>query len=217
MLVAAPAVAESVWVGGLSGAGQTRVAYLSRIAPFPHQRLGEGWAYALSLDQVHYEYEAAAGHVNGDASSFKVSLLRDFQLRPGTLTLGGGLAYQDVALSPSDPTNDAAGAHVRMTTEAQWRSRPEAQWASQAYAQYVSGVESHYASGFLGHRLKNALAVGAQVSSGGDRTYRIHGIALAVRGWKYGSTEFSFHAGAQHQEGEGTEPEFGISFVTYRP
>lgn len=216
-LAVSPASAESVWVGGLSGAGNTRVAYLGRVAPFPGQSFGDGWSYAFSMDQVHYEYDAAIERIDGDASSLKALAIREVPLWAGTLTLGGGLAYQHVSLSPGDPGNDAAGSHLRATGEVQWRSRPEVDWTSQAYANYVAGADSHYANGFLGRRVRSGFAVGAQASTGGDPTYRIHGLALALRGWKHGSMEWSLHAGAQHQEGRGTEPELGISFVTYRP
>lgn len=214
---AAPASAESVWVGGLSGAGQTRVAYLGRVAPLPGQQFGDGWGYGVSVDQVHYEYDSVSGRVDGDSASLKASAFRDIDLAPGTLTLGGGIAYQHVSLSSADPGNRSAGTHVRAVTEAQWRSRPTLALATQAFAQYIHGADSHFASAFVGRRTANGLALGAQMSTAGDPSYRVHGLALALRGWKRGSVEWSFHAGAQHQESLGTEPEIGLSFVTYRP
>lgn len=217
LLAALPAAAETVWVGGLSGAGQTRVGYLGRVAPLPGQRLGDGWGYVLAADRVHYEYNAAAAQVDGEASSLKASVFRDIRLATGTLTFGLGGAYQHVTLSPQDPNNRAAGTHPRATTEAQWRSHAQLSWASQMYAQYIHGADSHFASGFLGRRLGNGLALGAQASSGGDPTYRAHGLAIALRGMKHGASEWSIYAGGQHQEGRGTEPELGISFVSYRP
>lgn len=216
-LVAAPAAAESVWVGGLEGSDRTRVAYLARVAPLPGQRLGDGWAHSLSVDRVHYEYATAGVRVDGRSSSLKGLLLRELTMRPGTLSFGAGIAYQHVSLSPTDPGNDAEGGHVRPMTEIQWRSRPQATLVTQAFAQYAGGIDSRYANAFLGRRLGNGMTVGAQASTGGDPSYRVHGLALAFRGRASGQVQWSFHVGAQHQEGLETRPAVGIGLVHYRP
>jgi len=85
-----------------------------------------------------------------------------------------------------------------------------------AYAQYVFGARRSYANAFLGRALPNGMALGPQWSTGGDPSYRIHGLALALDGWKLGPLEMGIYAGAQHSEGGATRPEFGFSFSMYR-
>lgn len=216
-ILATPAFAESVWVGGVSAGDTTQVAYLGRVGPLPGKRLSDGWSQSVFVDYVSYEYDSGAQRIQGTAKGIKFSVGREFGLDHGWLGLSLGVAASRTTLSPDDPGNANRGSSVHPVGELQWRSKADATWRSNAYGQYVFGARRNFANAFLGRGLPNGMAIGPQVSTGGDPSYRIHGLALALSGWKFGPLDASVYAGAQHSEGGGTHPEIGISFSMYRP
>ena len=211
------AFAESVWVAGGSTAATTQVAYLGRVGPLPGKRLSDGWSQSVFVDHVGYEYDSGTRRIQGTAQGIKFSVGREFGLESGWLGLSVGASASRTTLSPDDPGNTNRGSSIHPVGELQWRSKPDATWRSNAFGQYVFGARRDFANAFLGRRLPNGMAIGPQVSTGGDPNYRIYGLALALSGWKLGPLDASVYAGAQHSEGGGTHPEVGISFSVYRP
>lgn len=210
-----PAIAESVWIGGASVADATNVGWLGRVGPLPGKRLADGWSHSIFVDYVDYEYDADSQRINGITRSIKFSVAREFRLEHGYVGLGLGVTAGRTTLSPDDPGNTNRGTRVDPVGEFQWRSEADASWRSRAYAHYVFGARRSYANAFLGRRLTNGMALGPQWSTGGDPSYRFHGLALALDGWKLGPVEMGIYAGAQHSEGGATRPEFGVSFSMY--
>lgn len=215
--LAMPTLAESVWVGGVSAADTTQVAYLGRVGPLPGKRLSDGWSQSVFVDYVSYEYDSGGQRIHGKANGIKFSIGREFRRDYGSLGLSLGVTVSRTTLRPDDPGNANRGSSVHPAGEFQWQSRPDAKWRSTAYAQYVFGARRDFANGFLGRRLWNGIAIGPQVSTGGDPNYRIYGLALALNGWKIGPLDMGVYAGAQHSEGGGTHPEIGFGFSAYRP
>lgn len=216
--LAIPALAESVWVGGASGADTTRVAYLGRIAaPLPGQRLSDGWSYSVFVDYVSYKYDSGAQGIQGTVNGIKFSVGREFRRDYGSLGLSLGMTASRTTLSPDDPGNTSPRSGVHPVGEFLWQSKSDATWRSTAYAQYVFGARRKFANVFLGRRLSNGIAIGPQMSTGGDPSYRIYGLALALNGWKIGPLDMGVYAGAQHSEGGNSHPEIGFSFTTYLP
>ena len=213
---AQPAIAESVWIAGASVADATNVGWLGRVGPLPGKRLADGWSQSIFVDYVGYEYDSGSQRINGTARGIKFSIGREFRVENGYLGLGMGVGASRTTLSPDDPGNANRGTSVHPVGEFQWRSDADATWRSRAYAQYVFGARRSYANAFLGRRLANGMALGPQWSTGGDPSYRIHGLALALDGWKLGPLDVGIYAGAQHSEGGATRPEFGFSFSMYR-
>jgi hypothetical protein len=214
-LAAGHAEAESLWVGGGSFAGQTEVGYLGRVGPLPGGRLSDGWSHSIFIDQVNYEYDAGAERIHGNARSLKFAIGRQFQRSSGVLGLSLGVAARKTSLRPDDPGNRNRGSSIRPVAELQWQSHSDAPWRSQGIAQYVPGARSHFANLFVGRQL-GRIALGPRLSTGGDPSYRIHGIGLAAHGWQVGNLTFSLHGGAQHAEGGGTRAEVGIGFALLR-
>ena len=214
---ATPALADSVWVGGASVANTTQVGYLGLVGPLPGKRLSDGWSQSVFVDYVSYQYDSGAQRIHGKANGIKFSIGREFRRDSGWLGLNLGVIASRTTLRPDDPGNANQGSSVHPAGEFQWRSNADANWRSSVYAQYVFGARRNFANGFLGRRLSNDIAIGPQVSSGGDPSYRIYGLALALNGWKIGPLDMGFYAGAQHSEGGGTHPEIGFGFTSYRP
>ncbi|HSM10756.1 MAG TPA: cellulose biosynthesis protein BcsS [Lysobacter sp.] len=214
--VAHPAIAESVWIAGASVAEETDVGWLGRVGPLPGKRLADGWSQSIFVDYVSYEYDAGTQRINGTAKGIKFSIGREFRVERGYLGLGLGVGASQTRLSPDDPGNSNRGTSVHPVGEFQWRSDADATWRSRAYAQYVFGARRSYANAFVGRLLPNGMALGPQLSTGGDPSYRIYGLALALDGWKLGPLDVGVYAGAQHSEGGSTHPEFGFSFSLYR-
>jgi len=210
-----PAIAESVWSAGASIADTTQVGWLGRVGPLPGKRLADGWSQSIFVDYVGYEYDAGSQRINGTARGIKFNVAREFPLEHGYLGLGLGVSASRTTLSPDDPGNANRGTSVHPAGEFQWRSHADATWRSRAYAQYVFGARRSYANAFVGRRLANGMALGPQWSTGGDPTYRVHGLALALDGWKLGPLEMGIYAGAQHAEGGATRPEVGVRFTVY--
>lgn len=215
--LAIPALAESVWVGGAGAADTTQVAYLGRVGPLPGKRLSDGWNQSVFVDHVSYEYDSGGQRIRGRANGIKFSIGREFRRDYGSLGLGLGVLASHTTLRPDDPGNANRGSIVDPVGELQWQSKADSPWRSTAYAQYVFGARRDFASGFVGRRLSNGIALGPQVSTGGDPNYRIYGLALALDGWKIGPLEVRVFGGAQHSEGVGTYPEIGFGFSAYRP
>lgn len=214
--LAMPALAESVWVGGASGADTTRVAYLGWMAPLPGQRLGDGWSYSVFADHVAYEYDKGLTVVDARATSLRVSLSRQVPVAGGSFAYGLGLQTRETRLSPDDPGNRNRGSHVRAVGELQWRSSEKADWRSGFYGQYVFAARNDYAKLFVGRRLGNHVAIGPQIWTGGDPTYRVHGAGLSLDGWRVGAVRMTAVLGAEHAEGGTTRPAVGIEFSLYR-
>lgn len=212
-----PVLADSVWVGGGSIADTTQVAYFGRVGPLPGKKLSDGWSQSVFVDYVHYEYDAGQQQINGTVNGIKFSIGREFRRESGFFGVSLGVGASNTDLQPDDPGNENKGFSVHPVTELQWRTHADAPWRSTAYAQYVFGARRAYATGFLGRRLSNGIAIGPQVSTGGDPYYRIYGLALALNGWKVGPFDVGFYAGAQHAESDGTHPEIGLTFSSYRP
>lgn len=208
--------AESVWIGGASVADQTQVGYLGRIAPLPGKSLSDGWSQSVFIDSVEYEYPSGNRRIQGAARGIKFGIGREFRREHGYLGLGFGVSASKTTLSPDDPGNANRGTQVHPVGDVQWRSDSDAAWRSRAFAQYVFGARRSYANAFVGRRLANGMALGPQWSTGGDPSYRLHGLGLALDGWKVGPVDLGLYAGAQHSEGGDTRPEFGISFSMYR-
>ena len=101
--LAAPALAESVWVGGASGADTTLVTYLGRVAALPGQRLGDGWSYSVFVDHVEYEYDQGSTTIDGRANSVRLGLSRQVPVAGGSFGYGLGVQARDTRLSPDDP------------------------------------------------------------------------------------------------------------------
>lgn len=217
LLTALPSRSESVWIGGVAGSGQTRVAYFGHVGPLPGKRLSDGWSQSLFVDRVTYEYQAGANRIQGRSSGLKLGVMRQIQLPLGSIGLGGGVAYQHTQLRPVDPGNDNQGGHVRAVTELHWMSRDDLPWKTQAFGQYVIGARSYYANVFAGRKLANGVAIGPQFATNGDPSYRIYSAALAVNGIKVGGGTLGPYVGMQHVQGGDTKPEIGVSFVLYRP
>lgn len=215
--LAMPVLAESVWVGGASGADTTRVAYLGRIAPLPGRSLSDGWSYSVFVDYVSYKYNSGAQGIQGTAKGIKFSVGHDFRRDYGSLGLSLGAAASRTMLSPDDPGNSSRGSSVHPVGEFLWQSKADATWRSSAYAQYVFGARRNFANAFVGRRLSNGIDIGPQVSTSGDPSYRIYGLALALNGWKIGPLDMGVYAGTQHSEGGDTHPEIGFSFSMYLP
>lgn len=211
-----PAAAESVWIGGASVAKQTHVGYLGRIAPLPGKSLSDGWSQSVFVDYVGYEYPSGARLVEGTVRGIKLGIGREFRREYGYVGLGLGVSTSKTTLSPDDPSNANRGTRVHPVGELQWRSNADAAWRSRAFAQHVFGARRSYANAFVGRRFANGMALGPQWSTGGDPTYRIHGLALALDGVRVGKLDLGIYAGAQHSEGGDTRPEFGISVSMYR-
>jgi hypothetical protein len=216
-MLAAPALADAVWVGGASLADTTQVAYLGRVGPLPGKKLADGWSQSVFVDYVSYEYDSATQRINGKVYDIKFSVGREFRRDYGSLGLSLGVSAGHTTLRPDDPGNTNRRSSVNPVVEGQWQSKPDAGWRSSAYGQYVFGARRDFAMAFVGHRLWNRLALGPQVSTGGGPDYRFYGLALALNGWKIGPLDVGFYAGAQHSEGGDTHPEVGLSFVAYRP
>lgn len=214
---AMPTLAESVWVGGASGADTARVAYLGRVSPLPGKRLSDGWSYSVFVDYASYEYDSGAQRIQGTAKGIKFSVGREFRYDYGSLGLSLGVAASHTTLSPDDPGNSSRGSSVNPVGEFLWQSKADATWRSAAYAQYVFGARRNFANAFIGRRLSNGIDIGPQVSTGGDPSYRFYGLALALNGWKIGPLNMSVYAGAQHSEGGDTHPEIGFGFSMYLP
>lgn len=211
------ALAESVWVGGGSGAGMTRVAYLGRIAPLPGQRFSDGWSYSIFADYVGYQYDSGSQVIQGSAKGAKFSIGHEFRRDNGSLGLSLGMAASRTTLSPDDPGNSSRGSSVHPVGEFLWQSKADASWRSSAYAQYVFGARRNFVNAFFGRRLANGIAIGPQVFTGGDPSYRIYGLALALNGWKIGPVDMGVYAGIQHAESGDSHPEIGFSFTVYQP
>ncbi len=213
---AMPALAESVWVGGGSGAGMTRVAYLGRIGPLlPGQSLGDGWSHSVFADYVSYNYNSGAQGIQGTVKGIKFSVGREFRGDNGSLGLSLGVATSRTKLSPDDSGNTSPRSGLHPVSELIWQSKADATWRSGAYVQYVFGDRRNIANAFLGRRLSNGIAIGPQVSTNGDPNYRIYGLALALNGWKIGQLDMGIYVGAQHSESGDTHPEVGFSFSMY--
>lgn len=209
--------AESVVVAGGSFSGQTRAGYAGVVLPLTGQTLSDGWSHSLFATGVRYEYPKDWRDVEGIASGLKYGLMRQFKVDGGSIGLGGGVALQHTGLSPDDPGNRNRGSHLRPLVELQWQSNVDRPWRSQLFSQYVFRERSNYVMAFVGHRLASGAALGPQLSSSGDPSYRVHGAALALRGIRMGAAEGGFHLGAQHLEGGRTQAEVGFSVVVYRP
>lgn len=218
-LLAAPlsAHAESVWIGGASFAESTSVGFAGAVFPLPGKRLSDGWSQSLFLDFVRYEYDLGSNRIVGKAKGAKYAIGREWSLPRGYFGTSFGLSISHTALSPDDPGNRSRGSRTRGVAEMQWRSRDEGEWSTRAYGQYVVAARRSLFNGFIGKRLDNGLAIGPQVSTNGDPSYRVHGLALAVSGWKLGGADVGAHVGAQHSEGGDTGPELGLTVVLYRP
>ncbi|HEX5755321.1 MAG TPA: cellulose biosynthesis protein BcsS [Arenimonas sp.] len=219
LLLALPlsARAESVWIGGMSFAESTGVGYLGVVMPFPGRRLSDGWSQSVFVDYVHYEYDLGSDRVVGRAKGIKYSIGREFELDSGFLGASAGVSLSRTDLSPDDPNNLSRGTRTRPVVEMQWRSKDQGDWSTRAYGQYVVGARRSLISGFVGKRLDNSMAIGPQVSTNGDPSYRVHGLALAVSGWKIGKVDVGANVGAEHSEGGKTGPAWGITLVMYRP
>lgn len=211
-----PAIAESVWIAGASVADATNVGWLGRVGPLPGKRLADGWSQSIFVDYVGYEYDSGSQRIDGTVKRIKFSVARELQLEHGSLALGLGVGASRTTLSPDDPGNANRGTSVHPVGEVQWRSDVDSTWRSRAYAQYVFGARRNHANAFLGRRLPNGMALGPRWSTGGDPSYRVHGLALALDGWRLGPLEMGLYVGAQHAEGGATRPEVGFSFSAYR-
>jgi len=209
--------AESVWIGGGSGAGNTRVAYLGRIAPLPGKRLSDGWSYSVFASYVGYHYDSGAQDIKGTVKGAKIGIGREFRRDHGSISLSLGGALNHTTLSPDDPGNSSRGSSVHPVGEFLWQSKADADWRSSTYAQYTLGARSNFLNAFLGKRLSNGSALGPQISTGGDPNYRIYGVALALNGLKIGPMDMGVYAGTQHSEGGDSHKEIGFSFVVYQP
>ena len=214
--LAAPSMAESVWVGGASGADTTLVAYMGRVAPLPGQRLGDGWSYSVFADHVEYEYDQGSTTIDARASSVRLGLSRETPVAGGTLAYGLGVQARNTRLSPDDISNDNRGSHVRAVADLQWRSSEQADWRNGFYGQYAFVARSDYSKLFVGRRLGNDVAIGPQFWTGGDPSYRVYGAGLALEGWRMGAARMTAMLGAEHSEGGSTRPAIGIEFSLHR-
>jgi len=211
-----PARAESVWVGGVSVADTTQVAYLGRLAPLPGQRFGDGWSYSVFADNIEYEYDKGLFVVDARARGLRVGLSRQVPIAGGSFSYGLGVQARETRLSPDDIDNHNRGSQVRAVGELQWRSSEQANWRSGFYGQYVFAARNDYAKLFVGRRLDNDIAIGPQFWTGGDPTYRVHGAGIALDGWRLGAARITAFVGAEHAEGGRTRPAVGIEFSLYR-
>lgn len=214
--VAAPSVAESLWVGGASGADTTRVVYLGRVTALPGQRLGDGWSYSVFVDHVEYEYDQGPTTIDARANSVRLGVSRQMPVAGGSFSYGLAVQARNTRLSPDDTSNENRGSHARAVAELQWRSSEQADWRRGFYGQYAFVARNHYAKLFVGRRLGNDVAIGPQLWTGGDPSYRVHGAGIAVDGWRIGAARMTAILGAEHAEGGDTRPAVGIEFSLYR-
>lgn len=215
--LALPVHADSVWISGASLADDTAVGYAGVTLPLHgDRRLADGWQHSVVVDFVRFDYDQAGVTINGRASGLKYTLGHEFALSTGFLRLGLGARVTNTRLSPEDPGNRSRGTQTRGLAELQWRTVDGAQWPSRAFAEYVVGARRSNVSAFIGRRLANGLAIGPQFTSSGDPSYRVHGVAISLGGWKIGAAEASVHLGAQHREGGDTGPEVGFDLTFYR-
>lgn len=216
LAVAGPVAADSLWIGGASLAGETRVGYLAHVRPLPGRRLSDGWRQSFAIDGVTYAYRRGDEEIEGFSRGVKYTLAREFRVGDASFEVGLGASLRRNDLTPDDPGNENRGRHARGVVELQWRSGQDGPWRGQAFGQYTAGAREHFAMAFVGWRAGNAY-VGPRVSTSGDPSYRIHGLGLAANGWKHGNAEVGAHLGAQHSERGGTHAEIGLSVVLYRP
>jgi len=211
------AFADTVWIGGASLADDTAVGYTGVTFPlFGHDALSDGWQQSVVIDYVRFDYDLSGQTITGRAAGLKYTLGHEFSMASGFLRVSLGGRATNTDLSPDDPANRSRGAQTRGLAELQWRSSEASAWRSRGFAEYVAGARRSNVAAFVGRKLQNGLVLGPQVTSSGDPSYRVHGLAIALGGWKIGAAEASVHAGAQHREGGDTGPEVGFDLTFYR-
>jgi len=211
-----PALADAVWVGGASGSADSSVVYAGRIAAFPGQRLGDGWAWGVFADTLTYSYLGAPGQVDARSYAVRGGVVRQFASEQGSLGLGVYLSARNTDLSPDDPGNPNSGSQVRPTFELQWNSTELASPASALYSNYVAGSREYYAQGFVGQRIAGGWALGPVAWAVGAHEYRAYGLGLAARDIRLGEGRLGLRLGAEHSNDGQTRVLVGFEFSLYR-
>lgn len=216
--VTAAVHAEGVVVGGASGSENSQGVYLGWVAPFPGQRLGQGWAYSAFADYLRYRYDASGTRIQASAPGFTLGIARQWTFAgAGAVDLGVIGSGRDTRLKPNDPGNGNDGFKFNPGLQLQWRADERLPVASGVFANYVFDRQAYYAKGFVGMRLPGGAAIGPESSIQGDRSYRITSTGLAVRDIAFGPLRLGLHAGVDFQSGRRTTPTGGLEFSYYIP
>ncbi len=154
-----------VYAGGL--VSDDHSASVGATIAAPGGRLGQGWAFRVSVNGGDYSYDSGPLNIDADYRGADVAVVYQWSgdWGYGNLALGG--RYADTDLSPADPGNRRGGSNwdVALTVDGQRRFGP---WAVTGYASYGFDLEEYYVRADLTRKVSPSVALGVEIGAEGD-------------------------------------------------
>jgi len=202
-----PDLAAADWMGGADTFGgldvtDSAVFSYGGLTLAPGGLDGDGLRLRLYAGSGHYSYssrtDTKGGLVTFDrrADVLEAEALAGWQVNTGAVTvrLFAGVAYEDQVITPDDPENALAGAHVgaKLALET-WFDLASWAWLS-ADVSYATTFDAYSGAAKLGLRPVRWLSLGPEGRAFGDREFDAHRLGGFAR-WHCGGCDVTISGG----------------------
>ena len=180
----------------------------------------DGWRIRLYAGTGYYNYTPSGGaspnaFAPRRADVFQLEALAGWQFSTGLITakLFAGVAYEDHTISPADPDNAIAGAHLgaKLAVET-WFDVSQWAWAS-ADASYATGIDAYSGAVKLGLRPFEWVSLGPEASVFGNREFDGHRLGAFAR-WHCGGCDMTVSGGISGDYDDETGAYGALSFYS---
>ena len=156
-------------------APQSLYWYSEGVVALNHDIGKTGFLLRTYSSLAEYQYtSASATAATIDGTQWQFDVMPGYQLVHGSTTVGGyiGLDYQNVQLSPEDPTAQVQGTRTGLKVEGHFEYSDDKQpYETSLTGEYSTAFATYYAELRLGARLCDKLFVGSALEADGDTGY----------------------------------------------
>ena len=217
LLAAAPATAETLFLTGANGAGETRYAYVGGIIPIG-KSLGEnGWRVRLWADTLQYRYTLGSSKVTADATGVSVGGSYFIGIGSGSsMTLGVGALNRNTRISPADPANAQSGNQTKGQFEMQGDFEVSGAVRVQPIASYIPGWRAYWTRLRVPVRIGQSITLGPEVVAHGSPVYRAGQFGLTLGNIAFtNSAFFNVSGGMSHVEKDKSRPYLNLELAVF--
>ncbi len=180
VMVAHPAKADWMLLGGGEAVFDGRFAQLTALIPFSGQ-LGSGFVHRYSVSYIEYEYPLDEETVEATSWAGSVALGYQIPIPDGWLGLAVGAAYRDTDLEPKQPDNRQQGTHIIAQIDLDAGLIHANSWLYATSISYTPRYRAYWGRGRALRRTGPRSFLGPEIVAHGDREYNAQQLGVALQ------------------------------------